>query len=249
MNNKIIFIVTSYNCEPYIERCINSLIQQGDQDFGIIFIDDASTDITVELINQNLHLLPNSIVHVNESRTGSSAFNQMTVVKEYVTNPNSWICILDGDDRLIDSSVVKQLKKIRGLGENIYFAFSLYEETIRRHSQTEQNIKREDCPYHLRMFRAWLYYAVDESNYYKDGELIREASDIAFIYPVIDLCENHIRFIPHFLYHWNNNLTYHNDHHLNLNAQMSNLEYVKNRPELSRLSSSQIETFKNQMIK
>lgn len=249
MDNKIIFIVTSYNCDAYIERCINSLTEQSDQDFGVIFIDDASNDETVRFINENLNLLNNTILHVNESRTGSSAFNQMTVVKKYVTNPNSWICILDGDDRLIDSCVVKELKRTRGLGEDIYFAFSLYEEAIKRANQKDQNIKREDLPYHLRMFRAWLYYAVDESNYYKDNELIREASDMAFIYPVIELCEDHIRFVPLYLYYWNNNLIHHNDHYLNLDAQMNNLIYVKNRPELSKLSSSQIETFKNQMIK
>ena len=56
MNNKIIFIVTSYNCDAYIERCINSLTMQSDQDFGVIFIDDASSQGMGSLDQKDNHM-------------------------------------------------------------------------------------------------------------------------------------------------------------------------------------------------
>ena len=38
------FIVPVYNVEKYIERCINSLVNQSFCNFEIILVDDGSTD-------------------------------------------------------------------------------------------------------------------------------------------------------------------------------------------------------------
>lgn len=44
-------IVPTYNAAPYIERCIESIINQSFKDIEIIVVDDQSTDNTVELLN------------------------------------------------------------------------------------------------------------------------------------------------------------------------------------------------------
>ncbi|URZ87627.1 glycosyltransferase family 2 protein [Floricoccus penangensis] len=45
-------IIPVYNGERYIERCLNSLINQNYKNFEIIIIDDGSLDSTQEIINQ-----------------------------------------------------------------------------------------------------------------------------------------------------------------------------------------------------
>ena len=48
---KISFVVPIYNMEPYIADCLNSILrQEGDHDYEVIVIDDASTDAGAEVI-------------------------------------------------------------------------------------------------------------------------------------------------------------------------------------------------------
>lgn len=48
---KISVIVPVYNAEKYIERCVDSLLHQGFDDFELILVDDGSTDNSAKIIN------------------------------------------------------------------------------------------------------------------------------------------------------------------------------------------------------
>ena len=43
-NNMITVVVSIYNAEKYLDRCINSLLQQTYKDFELILVDDGSPD-------------------------------------------------------------------------------------------------------------------------------------------------------------------------------------------------------------
>ena len=45
-------IVSNYNNSQYIEECINSILSQSYSDFEIIFVDDCSTDNSLDIINK-----------------------------------------------------------------------------------------------------------------------------------------------------------------------------------------------------
>ena len=42
--SKISIIVPIFNCEKYIEKCINSILSQSFKDLELILVDDGSTD-------------------------------------------------------------------------------------------------------------------------------------------------------------------------------------------------------------
>ena len=46
-------IVPAYNAEPYIEKCLGSILEQTFGDFEVLIADDKSTDKTKELIDKN----------------------------------------------------------------------------------------------------------------------------------------------------------------------------------------------------
>ena len=48
---KVSVIVAAYNIEDYIERCINSVINQSFSDIEIIVVNDGSSDGTLEKLN------------------------------------------------------------------------------------------------------------------------------------------------------------------------------------------------------
>lgn len=246
MNKDYIFVVTTYNCEKYIHACITSLLLQTDKDFGIIFVDDASTDNTVDKIRDLSRDIPNEhIIHVNETRTRSAAWNQRQAVIKYVTNPNSRILILDGDDTLYNDNSLCTIKLNRGRSKQICEAGTFDYAAKFPTKQTLKELYRVNIPYHLRYAKAWLYKAVPESMYYNGDELIKAGSDIAFVYPVIDLLGGKFFRSNQIVYKWNNHYLTHNDHFANKSEQRDNTRYVVDREKLSPLSESEIEDFKN----
>ena len=51
-NVKLSVIVPVFNCEKYLQRCLESLINQSFKNIQIIVVNDASTDKTDEVINE-----------------------------------------------------------------------------------------------------------------------------------------------------------------------------------------------------
>lgn len=45
------FIIPVYNAEKYLKECVESILNQAFQDFEVIFIDDASTDKSLDILN------------------------------------------------------------------------------------------------------------------------------------------------------------------------------------------------------
>ena len=91
---QISVILTVYNKEDYIERCLDSLLQQSYQDIEIILIDDASTDASREIIERyndpRLH-------YFRLEANGGVAKARNTGV-HYATG--KYIYFMDGDDYL-----------------------------------------------------------------------------------------------------------------------------------------------------
>ena len=52
MNKKISVIVAVYNTEKYVERCLNSLLNQTYKNIEIIVVEDGSTDNSKEVLKK-----------------------------------------------------------------------------------------------------------------------------------------------------------------------------------------------------
>ena len=50
--SKVAVLVAVYNATPFLEECLNSLLQQTLQDIQIICVDDASTDDSLDLLHR-----------------------------------------------------------------------------------------------------------------------------------------------------------------------------------------------------
>lgn len=71
-------IITIYNCEKYIEQCIRSLFEQTLDDLEYVFINDATTDKSVIILNSIIEDYPNrkkyiKIIHLDKNGGVSNA--------------------------------------------------------------------------------------------------------------------------------------------------------------------------------
>ena len=111
MKNKIklSIIISAFNVDKYIEKCINSCFQQSldTHSFEVLVIDEGSTDKTVELSNQfnNSHNNFRIIIQLN-SGLGSTRNSGIENAK------GTYLWFLDGDDYLEKEILNEILLKI-----------------------------------------------------------------------------------------------------------------------------------------
>ena len=92
MNPLVSVIIPAYNAENYIEKAIQSVLEQTYPNFEVIVIDDNSTDRTVDVVrefrDERIKLL------VNEQNMGPSYSRNRGIIEA----KGEWIALLDSDD-------------------------------------------------------------------------------------------------------------------------------------------------------
>ena len=89
-------IVTVYNQEKYIGKCIRSIIEQDFKDIEIIIVNDGSTDKSLKKC-QKYAKKDNRIIIIDKSNEGLVSFTRK---KGFLKAKGEYICFVDGDDYL-----------------------------------------------------------------------------------------------------------------------------------------------------
>ncbi len=99
-------LVATYNSSEYISDCLNSLLDQTYNNIEIVVCDDASTDNTVDIVNELKKIESRIQLFVNEKNLGITLN-----MNNGIHNCNGkYIAILDGDDWSYPERIAKQVK-------------------------------------------------------------------------------------------------------------------------------------------
>lgn len=96
-NPKFTVIVPIYNCDKYLPRCIESILNQSFDNFELILANDGSTDNSKEVCEKYLKK-DKRIVFIDKKNSGVSD----TRNKCLSTAKGEFICFLDADDYMAD---------------------------------------------------------------------------------------------------------------------------------------------------
>ena len=103
---KVSIIVPVYNVENYIERCLESLVNQTLQDIEIIVVNDGSTDNSEKIINKYIEKYDGKIKLVSKQNGGLSDARNYGM--KYATG--EYIAFLDSDD-YVDITIYEKMYK------------------------------------------------------------------------------------------------------------------------------------------
>ncbi len=121
MNELVSIIMPSYNTAMYVEETIESVIKQSYENWELLFVDDCSTDNTMERLEK---YKADSRIHVFKSNKNSGA--AVCRNKALREAKGKWIAFLDSDDLWLPDKLEKQ---INFMEENDYvFSYTNYEE-------------------------------------------------------------------------------------------------------------------------
>ena len=88
---KFSIIITAYNTENYIEKCLLSVFNQSYQNYEIIFVNDGSTDKTLQIAKKFKN---DKMLIINQTNKGISYSRNIAVKKA----KGDYILFLDSDD-------------------------------------------------------------------------------------------------------------------------------------------------------
>ena len=110
-------IVPVYKVEPYLRRCIDSILCQSYGDFELILVDDGSPDNCGSICEE--YAAVDGRVHViHQENGGLSAARNAGIDWGFANSGSSWFTFIDSDDwvhpqmleRLVDAAVTEKVK-------------------------------------------------------------------------------------------------------------------------------------------
>lgn len=112
---KFSVIVPVYNVEKYLNRCMESIVNQTYRDFEVILVDDGSTDASGKICDEYAQAY--SFVHVIHQKNQGPSGTRNTGLEHA---QGEWIAFVDSDDWLETTMLEILSKQIEKTGAELY---------------------------------------------------------------------------------------------------------------------------------
>ena len=173
----MVLLIASYNNAPFWRKNLESVLSQKYQNFRVIYTNDASTDGTGEMVKEYMdsHRGEVRFTYIENKEQKGSAFNVDRMIR--MCSPNEIVCILDGDDALIDSGVLRFLNYVYDT-DDVWMSYGQFRSRVKE--GTSRPIKMDlliegrhrEAPwktYGLRNFYAGLYLSIPKEKWLYEG--------------------------------------------------------------------------------
>lgn len=102
---KIGIIIPNYNYENTLEKCFNSIFSQTYKNYEIVFVDDVSTDNSIEVAKKFLKP-PHKVIELKQKRYNGGARNEAYL---HLSDDVDYIICLDSDDWFLDEYCLEDI--------------------------------------------------------------------------------------------------------------------------------------------
>jgi glycosyltransferase involved in cell wall biosynthesis len=220
--NNFVFIIPAYNAADWYLNNLNSIKNQSYKNWRIVYIDDASTDNTANLLNSFIveNNLYSKIAIINNKQNIGPAGSRYHGYQQ--TEDNEICCLLDGDDWLSDNFVLEKLNSIYNSGYNAtcgsYVTYTDKKIINRILPINEINTKPSilyrksdvwSCR-HLRTMRSFLIKNIPLYHLQINNEWIKCCSDVAETYFIMENLKTKLYYSkePWYVYNKDNSIRY-----------------------------------------
>ncbi len=211
--NHFVVVVPSYNNKAYYRENLDSIVGQQYVHFHVLYIDDASTDGTPDLVQDYIdeHKLHDKITLVRNQERRLKLYNMYHGIR---TLPDHSIVVeVDGDDTLAHNNVLGKLNQVYQ-DPRIWLTYGQFimhpsQEVGRTHNVPREVVASNSFrsyPWstsHLKTYYVWLFKKIDQKDLMHNGAFYRSTADQAYMYPMLEMAGLHSRFIKDILYIYN----------------------------------------------
>ena len=243
-------VIPFYNVENWIKTCIDSLKLQNFKDFKCILIDDISSDSSFEIAKQSISDDPRFTLIKNEEKKFALR-NIYEGIQFLNPEPDDIIITIDGDDWLASPDSLEIVNRYYLQSPETLITYGTYIEIpsgIRPFNVTayskeviESRTFRQDIwrASHLRTFKYKLWKSINiEDLKDSSGNFYRMAWDLAFMFPMLEMAGNRIKFIQEILYCYNVSNPM-NDHKVDHSLQLKLEREIRSRGRYTPLKKQE----------
>ncbi|MCI0382105.1 MAG: glycosyltransferase family 2 protein [Chlamydiae bacterium] len=214
-DKSFVVIIPSFNNSSYVEKNLQSVLQQKYKNFRLIYIDDHSTDDTYEKASRLIResgLQQRAILIRNEENLGALANIYRAV---HSCDDREIVVLVDGDDYLAHEYVLTKLNKIYS-SRDVWVTYGnflnypdftqkpvsckKFSKSVIRNNQFR---KKEWVASHLRSFYVGLFKKIKLKDFIYRGRFFPMAGDLAVMFPLLEMSRKHTAFIKDILYLYN----------------------------------------------
>lgn len=157
MEKLVSVIIPVYNVELYINKCLNSIVNQTYKNLEIILVDDGSKDASGKLCDEWAQRDSRvSVIH-KENNGGSVSARKCGIAAAH----GEYACVVDSDD-WVDSNMVEELYHIAER-EKVDIVTTLHYGAAISGSENEFKVGRYDCVRDGYSFYSKMIYADDKN--------------------------------------------------------------------------------------
>ncbi len=220
-------IVPTYQRSRWLEVCLRSLELQDHPDFDVTIIDDASPDPSVSEV-ASAFCARNGWQLVRNDERRHALFSRARGFDAADPQPDELVCLVDGDDWLAHDGALRAIDD--AFDESIWLTSggmravatvpdrapradgwnALLTDRRRAFESERRRIVSERlfralpwCYAHPHVFRPHLWRAIDRADFTIGGDhWIRRGSDMAYLYPMLELAGDRFLFLEdvHYIY-------------------------------------------------
>lgn len=186
-----------------LSRFARGLAMQDDQEFGVIVVDDGSSDSSGAAAGRSLDWLRGRLTLVRRVRPRGRMVNNVLAIRELCTNPESMIVIVDLDDALVDQRAISRVRNMALKGHDVVLAAPFRPDKPIKIYRPNFVAPREhfggDVWIHLRAFKKRLFDLVPDAALQLEGNWVEHCEDYAVMLPIVELA-THPAYVPEYLY-------------------------------------------------
>lgn len=225
---QFVVIIPSYNNEQWYFLNLASVLSQKYPHFRIIYINDASSDKTLEKVQQFIDEFDTAqkITLINNSERKGACANFYYAI--HSCKPNEIIVMLDGDDWFADENVLSILNRAYS-NPSVWITYGQFKEFPSGNLGSARPLPQwviENQSYreydwvttHLRTFYAFLFHKIKKEDLMYQETFFSMAWDLAIMFPILEMAGEHSKFISDILYIYNR-ATPINDNKVNVQLQ------------------------------
>jgi len=242
----IVLIITSYNNSQWYQKNLDSVFEQNYDNWRIVYIDDVSPDGTGELVEKYLKNseFSDKVTFVKNKRRKLKMENFYYAVHNYCSDEEI-VIDLDGDDWLAHPGVLSIINK-EYANPSVWLTYGTYKvwpnPVCEVHCKTipQKIINTGDYRNYswvtsqLRTFYAWLFKRILPEDLMFRGKFVSMASDLAYMFPMLEMAGGRFKFIREVLYIYNRANPI-NDNKVNKRLQSSLTRAIRGKKRYKKL--------------
>lgn len=201
----IVVIVPSYNNSDWVHVNLSSIFFQKYFNYRVIYIDDNSTDDTYKLVENyaQKHEIKDKITIIKNTKRLYAAENRYNAI--YLCQDDEIIVNLDGDDWFSRDDVLSEINEAYK-DSNVWMTYGNFLNWPSNLVGYGKNfspdvIKNRSFRHYKwvvgqpRTFYAGLFKLIKKEDLMINKKFVKSATDVAMMYPILEMVGNHFKFI------------------------------------------------------